>query len=142
MREHERARLSPDPVAPVGHRDQAAECHQYAAAPDPADERLVVHPHQPGIRTHRLAKRNLAAIPEMDVVARELYKQTGMSAKDIDAGIIYDAFTSIVMWQLESFGFCKEGESKDFVRAGMRCLSFLWTHLILIRFVMIFRTYS
>ena len=32
--------------------------------------------------------------------------------------MIYDAFTSIVLWQLESFGFCKPGEAKDFVKDG------------------------
>ncbi len=57
----------------------------------------------------------LAAIPSMDIAAQQVYAQTGLCADDIDAGVIYDAFTSIVFWQLESWGFCKPGEAKDFV---------------------------
>jgi acetyl-CoA acetyltransferase len=36
----------------------------------------------------------------------------------VDAAVIYDAFTSIVLWQLESWRFCKRGEAKDFVKNG------------------------
>ncbi len=60
----------------------------------------------------------MAAIPSMDVVARQVWEQSGLSANDIDAAIIYDAFTSIVLWQLESFGFCGPGEGKDFIKGG------------------------
>ncbi len=60
----------------------------------------------------------LAAIPSMDIAAQQAYAQTGLCADDIDAAIIYDAFTSIVLWQLESWGFCKPGEAKDFVMDG------------------------
>lgn len=61
---------------------------------------------------------DIARIPEMDVAADEAYAQCGLSAKDIDAAVIYDAFTPIVLWQLESWGFCKYGEAADFVQAG------------------------
>ena len=57
-------------------------------------------------------------LPEMDLVARQVYAQSGLRPADVDAAVIYDAFTSIVLWQLESFGFCGPGEAKDFVRAG------------------------
>lgn len=60
----------------------------------------------------------MASIPSMDVVARQIWEQTGMSAANVDAAVIYDAFTSIVLWQLESFGFCKPGEAKDFIKGG------------------------
>jgi acetyl-CoA acetyltransferase len=60
----------------------------------------------------------MAAIPEMDRVAQRVWQTSGLTAKDVDAAVIYDAFTSIVLWQLESFGFCKPGESKDFVKDG------------------------
>lgn len=60
----------------------------------------------------------IARIPEMDVAAAAAYAQCGLSAKDIDAAVIYDAFTPIVLMQLESWGFCKYGEAADFVGAG------------------------
>jgi acetyl-CoA acetyltransferase len=60
----------------------------------------------------------IARLPEMDLVARQCYEQSGLGPKDINAAVIYDAFTSIVLWQLESFGFCGLGEAKDFVQDG------------------------
>ena len=32
--------------------------------------------------------------------------------------MLYDAFTSIVLFQLESFRFCKRGEAHEFVKGG------------------------
>jgi acetyl-CoA acetyltransferase len=61
---------------------------------------------------------SISCLPEMDLVAKQVYEQSGLGPKDIDAAIIYDAFTSIVLWQLESFGFCRRGEAKDFVKHG------------------------
>lgn len=62
--------------------------------------------------------RNLNETPEMDVVARKLWEVSGLSADDIDAAVIYDAFSSIVLFQLESFGFCKKLQAKDFIKDG------------------------
>lgn len=59
---------------------------------------------------------SISHLPEMDLVARQVYRQSGLGPDDVDAAIIYDAFTAIVLWQLESFGFCKRGEAKDFVK--------------------------
>jgi acetyl-CoA acetyltransferase len=61
---------------------------------------------------------SIHVLPEMNVVAKQVYAQSGLRPADVDAAIIYDAFTSIVLWQLESFGFCGAGEAKDFVRNG------------------------
>ena len=60
----------------------------------------------------------ITSLPEMDLVAKQVYAQSGLGPNDIDAAVIYDAFTSIVLWQLESFGFCGVGEAKDFVKDG------------------------
>jgi acetyl-CoA acetyltransferase len=60
----------------------------------------------------------ITSIPEMGLCARQLYADTGLSADDIDAAIIYDHFTPLVLPQLEEFGFCKRGEAKDFVQDG------------------------
>jgi acetyl-CoA acetyltransferase len=54
----------------------------------------------------------------MDLVAKRVYEISCLRPDDVDAAVIYDAFTSIVLFQLESFGFCKRGEAKDFVQNG------------------------
>ncbi len=61
---------------------------------------------------------DIASLPEMDLVAKQVYEQSGLRADDIDAAVLYDAFSPIVLWQLESFGFCKPGEAKDFIKNG------------------------
>jgi acetyl-CoA acetyltransferase len=60
----------------------------------------------------------LDRFPEMELVARQIYAQSGLGPQDIDAAILYDAFTPEIFFQLEEYGFCRRGESKDFVRAG------------------------
>ncbi|MFG2857424.1 lipid-transfer protein [Streptomyces mirabilis] len=57
----------------------------------------------------------LTGLPEMGVVARQLWRTSGLSPTDIDVGIVYDHFTPFVLMQLEEFGFCKPGEAADFV---------------------------
>jgi acetyl-CoA acetyltransferase len=59
---------------------------------------------------------DISYLPEMDLVAKQVYEMSGLGADDVDAAIIYDAFTPIVLFQLESFGFCGRGEAKDFVK--------------------------
>jgi acetyl-CoA acetyltransferase len=61
---------------------------------------------------------DITYLPEMDLVAKQTWAMSGLAPSDVDAAIIYDAFTPIVLWQLESFGFCKRGEAKDFVKDG------------------------
>ena len=63
-------------------------------------------------------RESVAAIPEMDSVAKQTYEMSGLGPDDLDAAIIYDAFSSIVLMQLESFGLCAVGEAKDFVANG------------------------
>ncbi len=61
---------------------------------------------------------SLTYLPEFDLVAKQVYEISGLTHEDVDAAVIYDAFTSIVLWQLESFGFCGRGEAKDFIKDG------------------------
>lgn len=61
---------------------------------------------------------DITFLPEMDLVAKQVYEMSGLGPDDVDAAILYDAFTPIVLWQLESFGFCGRGEGKDFIRDG------------------------
>lgn len=60
----------------------------------------------------------LTSLPEMEMAAKLVYAQSGLGPNDIDAACLYDAFTSEVVMQLESFGFCGRGEGKDMVRDG------------------------
>jgi acetyl-CoA acetyltransferase len=60
----------------------------------------------------------ISDLPEMGLVARQCYEKAGLRAQDIDVAILYDAFTPMVLVQLEEFGFCGRGEAKDFVRDG------------------------
>ncbi|QNS05180.1 lipid-transfer protein [Streptomyces xanthii] len=57
----------------------------------------------------------LTGLPEMSVVARQLWRTSGLRPSDIDVGILYDHFTPFVLMQLEEFGFCGPGEAADFV---------------------------
>jgi len=61
---------------------------------------------------------SITGIPEMGVVARQLWAQAGVTAADIQTAVLYDHFTPFVLCQLEEFGFCERGEAKDFVRDG------------------------
>ncbi|MFE6889994.1 lipid-transfer protein [Streptomyces sp. NPDC057694] len=58
---------------------------------------------------------DLTGLPEMSVVARQLWRTAGMGPDDIDVGILYDHFTPFVLMQLEEFGFCAPGEAAGFV---------------------------
>lgn len=51
-------------------------------------------------------------------VARDLYRQSGLSPADIDTAQIYDHFTPMVIAQLEDYGFCAAGEGGPFVASG------------------------
>lgn len=60
----------------------------------------------------------LDSLPEMELAAKRVYEIAGLSANDIDAACLYDAFSCEIIMQLESFGFCGRGEGKDLVRDG------------------------
>jgi acetyl-CoA acetyltransferase len=63
-------------------------------------------------------RKSITTMPEYDLVASQCYAQSGLGPGDIDAAILYDAFTPIVLFQLESFGFCKPGEAHEWVKGG------------------------
>ncbi len=60
----------------------------------------------------------ITGIPEMGLCARQIWRDTGLTPKDIQTAIIYDHFTPLVLPQLEEFGFCQRGEAKDYIRDG------------------------
>ncbi len=61
---------------------------------------------------------DIAQLPEMKVVADELWTSSGLTPADIQTAILYDHFTPYVLMQLEEFGFCSRGEAKDFIKDG------------------------
>ncbi|HUJ05897.1 MAG TPA: lipid-transfer protein [Streptosporangiaceae bacterium] len=60
----------------------------------------------------------LTGLPEMGVVARQLWRQAGAGSADIRTAILYDHFTPYVLMQLEELGFCPRGEARSFVADG------------------------
>jgi acetyl-CoA acetyltransferase len=50
--------------------------------------------------------------------AKLTWERSGFSPKDVDVAQIYDGFSASVIYGLESYGFCKEGEALDFIQDG------------------------
>jgi acetyl-CoA acetyltransferase len=63
-------------------------------------------------------RETITGLPEMGLVARQLWETTGLGPDDIQTAVIYDHFTPLVLPQLEEFGFCARGEAKEFLRDG------------------------
>jgi acetyl-CoA acetyltransferase len=61
---------------------------------------------------------SIVGLPEMGLVARQLWAATGLGPDDIQTAVIYDHFTPFVLTQLEEFGWCKPGEARDFIADG------------------------
>jgi acetyl-CoA acetyltransferase len=61
---------------------------------------------------------DIVHLPEVELVAQQLWTQAGLGPEQIDAAILYDAFTPMVLLQLEEYGFCGRGEAKDFIADG------------------------
>jgi acetyl-CoA acetyltransferase len=63
-------------------------------------------------------RESITGLPEMGLVADQLWASAGLGPADIQTAVIYDHFTPFVLCQLEEFGFCGRGEAKDFLRDG------------------------
>jgi acetyl-CoA acetyltransferase len=63
-------------------------------------------------------REDITGLPEMGLVAKQLWQQSKLGPDDIQTAVIYDHFTPFVLPQLEEFGFAKRGEAKEFIRAG------------------------
>ena len=51
-------------------------------------------------------------------VAAQVYPMAGVTQNDIDVYATYDSFSVHLLFTLEGFGFCGEGESGDFIQDG------------------------
>jgi len=63
-------------------------------------------------------RADLAVMDSSVVLARRLFDDFGYKRADIDVALIYDAFSPILLMQLEALGFCGLGEARDFVADG------------------------
>jgi acetyl-CoA acetyltransferase len=59
-------------------------------------------------------RSEITGLPEMGIVAKQLWSQSGLGPADIQTAFLYDHFTPFVLVQLEELGFCGRGEGKDF----------------------------
>jgi len=50
--------------------------------------------------------------------ARDLWAGADFGPGDVDVVQLYDAFTPLVLWSLEAYGFCGRGEAGDFSSAS------------------------
>ena len=57
---------------------------------------------------------DITGLPEMGIVAKQLWSASGLTPADIQTAFLYDHFTPFVFVQLEELGFCRRGEAKDF----------------------------
>jgi acetyl-CoA acetyltransferase len=62
--------------------------------------------------------RDALGLPEMGVVARQLWRQAGIGPPDVRVAVLYDHFTPYVLLQLEELGFCGRGEARHFIAGG------------------------
>jgi acetyl-CoA acetyltransferase len=60
----------------------------------------------------------LAFMDGSAALASQLFDASGISRDDVDVAMIYDAFSPILLMQLEGLGFCGFGEAKDFISDG------------------------
>ena len=61
---------------------------------------------------------DLTGLPEMGVVARQLWAQARLGPSDVRTAVLYDHFTPYVLMQLEELGFCPRGEARNFIAGG------------------------
>ena len=61
---------------------------------------------------------DLTTLPELGVVARQLWARSGIGPADLDVAVLYDHFTPFVLVQLEELGICGRGEAAGLVGDG------------------------
>ena len=136
LEEHQASRMIADPMRLL---DCCQETDGGQALVIVSAERARDLPHPPalisaaaqGIGPQQISmssyyRDEIDRMPEVDLVARQLWKQAGIGVDDLDAAIIYDAFTPMVLLQLEEYGFCRRGEAAAALREGMFDLDGRW----------------
>lgn len=63
-------------------------------------------------------RSDLSKMEGSAALAKKLFGNFGIRRTDIDVAMIYDAFSPILLMQLEALGFCEYGAAKDFIADG------------------------
>ena len=63
-------------------------------------------------------RQSIVGLPEMGLVARQLWAQSGIGPADVSVAVLYDHFTPFVLVQLEELGFCARGEARHLIADG------------------------
>ena len=95
---------SPERAKDLKHRPAIIEAASQGSSPD---QYSMVSYYRPEL-----------GLPEMGLVGRQLWEQSGLTPTDIQTAILYDHFTPFTLIQLEELGFCGKGEAKDFIADG------------------------
>ena len=128
LEEHQASKMIADPIRLL---DCCQESDGGVALVIVSAERARDLPHPPaviragaqGIGPQQISmssyyRDDIDAMPEVELVARQMWAQAGIGPDRIDAAILYDAFTPMVLLQLEEYGFCGRGEARHFIADG------------------------
>ncbi|MEE2033198.1 thiolase C-terminal domain-containing protein [Rhodococcus chondri] len=74
------------------------------------------HP-QPGLMYPTLMREDITALPSREC-QETLYSRAGLGPSDVDVAQIYDCYSITALIQLEDYGFCKRGDTGDFLAEG------------------------
>jgi acetyl-CoA acetyltransferase len=96
---------TPERAKDLKHRPAVIEAAAQGSSPD---QYTMVSYYRP----------ELDGLPEMGLVGRQLWSQSGLKPGDIQTAVLYDHFTPFTLIQLEELGFCGKGEAKDFAAGG------------------------
>jgi acetyl-CoA acetyltransferase len=61
---------------------------------------------------------DISGLPEMGLVAEQLWQMSDLRPSDIQTAVLYDHFTPFVLTQLEELCFCPRGEARHFIADG------------------------
>ena len=95
---------TPERAKDLRHRPAIIEAASQGSSPD---QYSMVSYYRPEL-----------GLPEMGLVGRQLWQQSGLKPTDIQTAILYDHFTPFTLIQLEELGFCGQGDAKDYIADG------------------------
>lgn len=97
----------------LAHKDRARDCKS---------KPIYIHAWSQGLATDQQNMPNVF-VPDpftsaSTVAAHNLWQRSDIRPEDVDLAQIYDAFSSLILFSLEAYGFCGRGEAAAFVEAG------------------------